>query len=344
VFWNPCDSVLHGSLLSPIIGVRSSDDSYQQAALQAVGSSMPNDEGGDLKAILKAGGEVISEVAKAEQEQQRTYQIGLDLVRRAGTFLGGVFGPASQELGQMFSDQMKFWRLKNAVRILEKAQSIVDERGLKPEQIRAMGFGEGVLLLEAASMEEQETVQDLWARLMANAVDPKSSIRVEKMYIDVLKSLSSREVIFLELLEMIEKERGAGLTINKLHEFQTKMSLVAEEKWRRFPTEERAMSIQNLMRLRCVTVRDSPISTFNLFEQVDEGSIGRWSVVDARKLERLLDDISHQQRAASGATDVEVEDVRSVARGEPTLPEGDCVLTPLGRGLLKACKEQAPNA
>jgi Abortive infection alpha len=304
---------------------------------------MPNDDGDDLKAIVRAGGEVISEVAKAEQEQQRTYQIGLDLVRRAGTFLGGVFGPASQELGQMFSDQMKFWRFKNAVRILEKAQSIANERGLKPEQIRAMGFGEGVLLLEAASMEEHETVQDLWARLMANAVDPKSSIRVEKIYIDVLKSLSSREVVFLELLERIEQERGAGLTINTVQEFRTKMSFVAEGKWRRFPTEERAMSIQNLMRLRCVTVSDSPIDTFNLFEQVSEDGLGRWSFVDGRKLERLLNDMSNHQRAASGATDFEVEDVRSGVQNEPRLPEGDFALTPLGRGLLKACKEQAPN-
>jgi hypothetical protein len=300
---------------------------------------MPNDEGGDLKAIVKAGGEVISELAKAEQEQQRTYQIGLELVRRAGTFLGGVFGPASQELGQMFSDQMKFWRFKNAVRILEETQSIVDERGLKPEQLKAMGFGEGVLLLEAASMEEQETVQGLWARLMANAVDPKSSIRVEKIYIELLKSLSSREVIFLELLERIEQERGAAqLTIDKVHEFRAKMGLVAEEKWRRFPAEERAMSIQNLMRLRCVTVSDSPINTFNLFEQISEDGLGRWSFVDGRQLERVLNDLSNQQLAASGATDFEVEDGRSVARGEPTLPEGDLVLTPLGRGLLRACK------
>lgn len=306
---------------------------------------MPNDEGGDLKAIVKAGGEVISEVAKAEQEQQRTYQIGLDLVRRAGTFLGGVFGPASQELGQMFSDQMKFWRFKNAVRILEKTQSIVDERGLKPEQLRRMGFGEGVLLLEAASMEEQETVQDLWARLLANAVDPKSSIRVEKIYIDLLKSLSSREVIFLELLERIEKEGGAAqLTMDKVYEFRAKMSIVAEERWRRFPAEERAMSIQNLMRLRCVTVSDSSVDTFNLFEQVGEAGLGRWSFVDGRKLERLLNEMNDQQRAASGGTDFEVEDVQGAARGEPTLPEWDFALTPLGRGLLKACKEQAPNA
>jgi phage FluMu protein gp41 len=93
--------------------------------------------------IIKAGADALSEVAKAEQEQQRTMQSGLDLVRRAGRFLGGVFGPASVELGHLFGDQMKFWRFKNAVNILEKAQAIVDERGLKPEQIESLGLARG---------------------------------------------------------------------------------------------------------------------------------------------------------------------------------------------------------
>ena len=67
------------------------------------------------KSVVQAGAEVITEVAKAEQETQKTYQSALELVRRAGTFLNGVFGPASQELGHLFGDQMRLWRFKNAV-------------------------------------------------------------------------------------------------------------------------------------------------------------------------------------------------------------------------------------
>jgi hypothetical protein len=38
-----------------------------------------------VKSVVKAGAEVITEVAKAEQEAQKTYQSALELVRRAGT-------------------------------------------------------------------------------------------------------------------------------------------------------------------------------------------------------------------------------------------------------------------
>jgi hypothetical protein len=165
---------------------------------------MSDSESGDLKSIVKAGAEVVTELAKAGQEQHKTYQAAMDLVRRAGGFLGGVFGPASQELGHLFGVQMKFWRFKNAVNILKKTQALVDARGLKPEQVRALGFGEGGLLLEAASMEESEEVQVLWARLMANAVDPNTTVKAEKVYIDILKSLSAREAVFLDLIAQIE--------------------------------------------------------------------------------------------------------------------------------------------
>jgi len=43
-------------------------------------------EGGDLKSIVKAGAEVVTELAKADQEQQKTFQAAIDLVRRAGRY------------------------------------------------------------------------------------------------------------------------------------------------------------------------------------------------------------------------------------------------------------------
>jgi hypothetical protein len=66
---------------------------------------MSDNEGGDLKSIVKTGAEVATEIAKAGQEQQKTYQAAIDLVLRAGRFLGGVFGPASKELGHLFGEQ-----------------------------------------------------------------------------------------------------------------------------------------------------------------------------------------------------------------------------------------------
>jgi len=264
----------------------------------------------------------------------------MDLVGRAGTFLNGVFSPAAQELGHLFGEQMRFWRFRNGVRILEKAQALVEERGLKPEQIRALGFGEGLLLLETASLEEDDTVQAMWARLVANAVDPNCACKPEKVYVELLKSLSSKEVTFLDLLWKIEEGNLGFRSTADYNRHAKLVSEAADERWRRFPSEDRSISIQNLVRLRCITFAAKPIDVRNLAAFVptdNRNPFGtKWAVVDPKKLENVIRKLSEQHLVATGLKDFPGTD-RPMLPG--ALPEASFVLTPLGKGLLRACKE-----
>ncbi|MET4296197.1 hypothetical protein ABIB06_004443 [Bradyrhizobium sp. LB8.2] len=298
-----------------------------------------SDLNGTVASVVKSGAEAVTEVAKAEQETQKTYQRALDLVGRAGTFLNGVFSPAARELGHLFGEQMRFWRFQNGVRILEKAQAIVEERGLKPEQIKALGFGEGLLMLEAASLEEDDVVQDMWARLMANAVDPETATKPEKVYVEILKALSSREVLFLELLWKLTLRPRAKTTAE--HNAYTKsVEALADEKWRRFSEDERGIAIQNLVRLRCVTFKAEPPdlnSLCGILPTDGRNTFGpKWAAVDPAKLEKVIKDLIQRQLVAAGVTDFPRSAVSRVYPG--TFPETDFVLTPLGRGLMRACE------
>jgi Abortive infection alpha len=326
---------------------------------------MSDSEGGGLTSIVKAGAEAVSEVAKVEQAKQKTYQLGLDLVRRAGGFLGGVFEPASKELGHLFGDQMKFWRFKNAVRILEKAQALVEARGLRPDQMKALGFGEGLLLLEAASMEEGDEVQELWARLMANAVDPSAATKAEKVYVDILKSVSAREAVFLDLMAQIEEKGHSFKSIEAIDAFGSEMSALAESKWRKYSEDERAVSVQNLVRLRCITARPAPIDVSNLFATLPQERGGRgavsfglggssWAAIDPNKFQKVLQELVERQMVSSGMVDFKSHSsfVLPVNTGsffgrngrKMNLPEANFMLTPLGKGLARACRGGAPSA
>lgn len=297
-----------------------------------------NDGSGVVKSAVKAGAEVVTEVAKAEQETQKTYQRALDLVERAGTFLNGVFSPAAQELGHLFGEQMRFWRFRNSVRILEKAQAIIDERGLKPEQIKPLGFGEGLLIFEASSLEEDDVVQGLWARLMANAVDPERATKPEKVYLEILKALSSREVMFLELQWKLASRPHAKTTA-EYNAYTKSVEALADEKWRRFSEDERGIAIQNLVRLRCVTYKaKSPDmgSLFGVLPLDRRNTFGpKWAAVDPEKLEKVIKDLIQRQLVAAGVTDFPRGTVSPLYPG--TFPETDFVLTPLGKGLMLAC-------
>ena len=52
----------------------------------------------------------ITELAKAEQEQQKTIQAAIGLTDKAATFLGRVFGHAADEFGLALGERTRFWQ------------------------------------------------------------------------------------------------------------------------------------------------------------------------------------------------------------------------------------------
>jgi hypothetical protein len=207
-------------------------------------------------------------------------------------------------------------------------------------------------------MEEEESVQDMWARLMANSVDPQSATKPEKVFIDILKSLSSREVVFFDLLAKIEKEGATFKSVAEIDAFEKRMGALAETKWRQFPAKERAISIQNLVRLRCATFRAQPLDISNLFAQMPSEGGRRspfghqWAVVDPDKFQRVLKEVIERQLAASGMMDYETGGTFTMPVGgtfysgggrKLALPEANFMLTPLGKGLLQACNIEKPD-
>ena len=44
--------------------------------------------------------------------------------------------------------------------------------------------------MDAATKEENETIQDMWAGLLANATDPKIKLQIKKVIISVLSELN----------------------------------------------------------------------------------------------------------------------------------------------------------
>jgi Abortive infection alpha len=52
----------------------------------------------------------------------------------------------------------------------------------------------------AASLEDDEKLQEIWANLLANAADPRSPDRVLPSFITILKDLTSWDVKFLDAL------------------------------------------------------------------------------------------------------------------------------------------------
>ena len=256
-----------------------------------------------------------------------------------GTF-GKIFGPAITEFGGMLGDKVREWRFRNLANIMGRVQKLADERQLPPENLKALPFGDAIRVIEAASEEEDESVAELWARLLANAAGPAKSNGVTKVHVDILKSISASEAAFMELMFRFPPEQVFRPHAEK-ERWEKSLSEAAECNWRKFTVEDRDIAIQNLKRLRCITFRPDRINNYGLLARLPRDGSRGWgsgdfAVVDRHKFEELINNMSDMIGAAAGIHEYREHD-RHARFQTDRPPERLYMLTALGQGLMKAC-------
>ncbi|MFV9552578.1 Abi-alpha family protein [Algibacter sp. PT7-4] len=122
-----------------------------------------------------------------------TIEKSLELAKE---FLGKLVGPSVEEMGLLFGDNIKLWRLKNQTRNFEKVKKIANKRGIELKKINLKVL---IPYLEGISLEENEFLQDKWANLMTNYLDSNKNLTIT-VYPSILTQLSTNEVKILDFL------------------------------------------------------------------------------------------------------------------------------------------------
>nr|WP_225738110.1 Abi-alpha family protein [Flavobacterium sp. PL002] len=107
-----------------------------------------------------------------------------------------LFGPSIKEFGEIFADNVRFRRLKNQIKILNKTRVLLDRNGLEARELNLKTI---VPLIEKTSVEEDELLQDKWANLIANIATTAEN-GLEPRLIGTLSSLSSLEAKILDFI------------------------------------------------------------------------------------------------------------------------------------------------
>ena len=97
-------------------------------------------------------------------------------------------GPMAEEVGLMLADSIKAYRLKNWLRVAEKTKKILANSKVKPNAVPPRLL---LPIIEASSVESDETLQDLWAGLLASASE--QSDQLSPSLIETLKQLTPKE-------------------------------------------------------------------------------------------------------------------------------------------------------
>lgn len=113
----------------------------------------------------------------------------------ASAFLGKICMPAAEELGLYFQDKLRYWRLKNVIEIMNKAEGMLDFTDNKLQLHPRVAHE----VMENGSLCDDTLMQEMWAGLLAASC--KSREEDENIiFVDILKRLTSSQVKLLNHL------------------------------------------------------------------------------------------------------------------------------------------------
>jgi hypothetical protein len=131
-----------------------------------------------------------------------------DLVPAAQDFAVKISGSPASELGELLADKVRYRRWKNQVRIVNKATKYAQEAGIDPQSVKLTVL---TPLLENAANEEDESMTDRWAALLANAAS-NDGAEISPSFPATLARLSPMDAQVLDAVH-VALSKLAGLHI-----------------------------------------------------------------------------------------------------------------------------------
>lgn len=146
---------------------------------------------------------------------------GIDIAK---SFLEKLIFPAVEETGLLIKDKITFWKFKNQVKMLNKAQQFCLNNNIEPKSIPFKIISP---MLEYSAMEENEKLQDKWAILLSNMVDSEQNIE-NHVFPYILSQISINEYEILETvyLDVVATRKQAKIDLEK---FQNELEHVKSE-------------------------------------------------------------------------------------------------------------------
>jgi hypothetical protein len=202
--------------------------------------------------------ETTKEAAKAVQETAKTIGKALEVTQEFGRFISRYTGSSLESAFGIFADKLKYLRWERQVRLMKRANQFLKEQGLdRPTREIPVKFA--VPLFQSSSLEEDDYIQDLWAKLLVNAANNESGVEINRAYIDILERLSPLEAKIMNVIYSIPYElmQHRGVATGYLPFSAKEFPERSEKRDIKDPNEEIILALANLDRLGCLSVARS---------------------------------------------------------------------------------------
>lgn len=149
---------------------------------------MPNEL---IRPIDPDSAHAIEETAKAAGK-------AIDAAVRAGKYVGEVLGDLPHDLVGIMGDWVKHKRARRWAELSADTERILRQRGI--ENREDVSPSVAIPLIAGAINEDRDVLKQLWAKLLAAAMDPNRANLVTPSLIDVLKQMDPLDTLVLQPL------------------------------------------------------------------------------------------------------------------------------------------------
>jgi hypothetical protein len=130
-----------------------------------------------------------------DNDQKELLKVGAETAMKPfADLISKLFGGLAEQVGGMMTDAAAARRYVRRIKLFGNVQKKIEESGFDPKAIPDKIW---TPLLQAALLEDDETLQDMWANLLANAADPGQSAAVLPSFPLILRELTPRDAVLL---------------------------------------------------------------------------------------------------------------------------------------------------
>jgi Abortive infection alpha len=193
----------------------------------------------------------MEDIPKTVREVAETAGKAIDAAREAGGFIAKfIGGPLEQGMG-IFEDRLKYTRWERQQRLMQRAQEFMRRAGIdgptRPVPLKLV-----IPILQGATLEEDDALQDRWAMLLVNAANAKFAGEVRRSYTSILEQLTPLDAHILDVVYALpfDESQHQGVVTKDLPNDVSIADVTAIDF--PLPAEEVVISLSNLARLGCL--------------------------------------------------------------------------------------------
>jgi hypothetical protein len=196
----------------------------------------------------------IEETSKAIAETAKFGTKALDSGDKLGGFLSNVLGYPIEEAVGILGDTLKYKRWQRQIRMFDKVNEFTEKRGLTT--FRPIPPKYAIPMIENACLEEEDELQDIWCTLITNNLDFNFDFEMRYAFIEIIKNLTSTDAKILKftydsaLPSPPPNQYSRYAWINSITDYAIPITKLRDDL--QFTTEEIDISIDNLLRVRCL--------------------------------------------------------------------------------------------